>query len=309
MNGIDLGSGGRRARIAELRRARPRSLFLEASAWLLGLALVAVWLSGRLELGDFVAERRLRNLQRFFTRDVIPSSLRGEAFSWSGLGHWVADVWTDRGASATWASLRQAVLGIALAGAMALVLAPLGARTWMRREPWGSSGRAGGGPAAWLCVATRFLCILLRSVPEYLVAFLLLAVLGTDAWPLVLALGIHNAGILGRLGAETLENLDRAPLRAQWSMGASRGQLYLGAALPTALPRFLLYFFYRFETCVRESTILGLLGVASLGYYVHEARAKGDTARLLLFIAFGAGLVLLADLTSQFVRSILRRSR
>lgn len=299
----------RRGRVAELRRRRPRSRLLEWSLWILGIAVLFAWCSGRLEVSDFLGERRLLNLRRFLTRDVIPTDLRGDAFSLGGLGAWIGEVWNDKGAAATWASLRQATLGIALAGALAMGLAPLGTRTWMRRDPFSPGGTGGGGWAAMVCAAVRVLCILMRSVPEYLVAFLLLAVLGTDAWPLVLALGIHNAGILGRLGAESLENLDRAPLRAQRMMGASRGQIYVGAALPTVLPRFLLYFFYRFETCVREATILGLLGVASLGYYVHEARAKGDTARLLLFIAFGAGLVLLADLVSQWVRSYLRRAR
>ena len=60
-----------------------------------------------------------------------------------------------------------------------------------------------------------------RAVPEYLWAFLLVESLGYTALPAVLALALHNAGILGRLGAETVENMPPAPARALAAAGAS----------------------------------------------------------------------------------------
>jgi len=53
-------------------------------------------------------------------------------------------------------------------------------------------------PRAWraLSACTRAALILLRAIPEYVWAFLLLAMLGPSAWPAVLALAIHNSGIL-----------------------------------------------------------------------------------------------------------------
>jgi len=81
------------------------------------------------------------------------------------------------------------------------------------------------------------------------------------------------------------------------------------AVLPLALPRFLLYFFYRFETCVREATVLGMLGVVSLGYWIQEARARQTYDELLLFVGLGALLVLAADAVSIAARGWLRRAR
>ena len=52
------------------------------------------------------------------------------------------------------------------------------------------------------------------------------------------------------------------PLRALRGMGAGRRQIVLTALWPISLGRLLLYFFYRWETCVREATVLGMLGVA-----------------------------------------------
>jgi len=51
----------------------------------------------------------------------------------------------------------------------------------------------------------------------------------------------------------------------------SRRVTRVAAIMPDVLPRFLLYFFYRWETCVREATVPGMLGVLSLGTLVRDA--------------------------------------
>ena len=71
--------------------------------------------------------------------------------------------------------------------------------------------------------------------------------------------------------------------------------------------RGLLLFFYRFETCVREATVLGMLGVVSLGYWIQDARAKQYYDEVLVLVLFGAALVLAADLTSAVARYSIRR--
>ena len=68
-------------------------------------------------------------------------------------------------------------------------------------------------------------------------------------------------------------------------------------------------FFYRFETCVREATVLGMLGVVSLGYFVKEARTRHFYDEMLLLVAFGGGIVLLADLLSYLVRGWVLKAR
>jgi phosphonate transport system permease protein len=158
------------------------------------------------------------------------------------------------------------------------------------------------------CAVARGFLVFLRSIPEYVWAFLLLACLGPNAWPAVLALAIHNAGILGKLGAETVENLPPESLAAWRRMGATRRQTVVGAAFPLFFNRFLLYFFYRFETCVREATVLGMLGVVSLGYWIEDARTKQFYDEMIVFVLMGAAIVLLADLVSAASRWIIRRT-
>ena len=87
--------------------------------------------------------------------------------------------------------------------------------------------------------------------------------------------------------------------------GTRRGVLAVGV-FPLALGNYLLYFFYRFETCVREATVLGMLGVVSLGFYIQEARAKLYYDEMLLLIGLGALIVLASDLASSLARRYLR---
>jgi phosphonate transport system permease protein len=200
------------------------------------------------------------------------------------------------------------VLAITLAGLAASALMLFAARNVAVRSPFenGSGPRGGAwGLVAWLM---RACLILLRAIPEYIWAFLLLAMLGPSAWPAVLALAIHNTGILGKLGAETVENLEPRTLRALREAGASRSQIAVAALLPLSLSRFLLYFFYRFETCVREATVLGMLGVASLGYWIQDSRTRQFYDQMLFFVALGGAIVLGADLVSMLARWIVRRA-
>ena len=125
---------------------------------------------------------------------------------------------------------------------------------------------------------------------------------------MVLALALHNAGILGKLGAEVVENTDSAAPGALRALGGSRRQIGLLGLLPLGLPRFLLYFFYRWETCVREATVLGMLGMASLGAWIVDARARNRYDEMLFYVLAGAGLVLVGDVVSALVRRVVRRA-
>lgn len=298
------------ARIAELRRARPRSLLLRGS--LLALAAIAAyaWLAGDFNLGELFHGQRAANWQRFWAEDALPAPLR-DGSEPGELRSWLSQQCAEKGVSGAGRSLGISVLAIVLAGAVALLLAPLGARTLMICDPYVPHTRHNAWcHAFWVSIsgAMRLISVLLRAIPEYVWAFLFLAALGPSAWPAVLALAIHNSGILGRLGAETVENLPPGPLAALRSSGASRRQLAVAAVFPLALSRWLLLFFYRFETCVREATVLGMLGVVSIGYYVVEAKARFRYDEILFLIALSAILVAAADVTSQIARRFVRES-
>lgn len=316
--------------VERLRRGRPRNHFLRGVTWtLVGLAAWA-WLGGTVRVGDLFSGSRADNLLRFVTVELVPQEVRHAAIP-EGAGAleaagirtgaffgWVADRFSgseigQRNLNAAAATLAVAVVAAVLAALFALLLAPFTARTvFGARVPFVTHQPSQGGSSvargqSIVGRGARFLCVLMRSIPEYILAFLLGAALPDPAWACVLALAIHNGGILGRLFGETLENLDQRPGRAWHAAGAPRVTTYLGAQFPEGLPRMLTYFFTRFESCVRESTVLGMLGFVSLGHWIVQERAAGRYDEMIMLVALGSIIVIAADFVSWIARTIVRR--
>ncbi len=295
--------------LQELWRQRPRSRFLRVSLLLMALLVAAAWLSGSMDFG--YTSFSLGKLQAFFVANR-PHPMHGEDWQWSQLWLWFKDLMLDRGSTAALSTLSISVVAVTLAMLVAMLLALPAARNLGRAEPFLPEARQ---PSAWqvqswraLVTLTRALLIFLRAIPEYVWAFLFFAMLGVSAWPAILALAIHNAGILGRLAAETAENTRPQTMAALRGLGARRRHIAIFGLLPLAFPRLLLYFFYRWETCVREATVLGMLGIASLGFIIDNARTAQRYDEMLLFIGLGAGIVMAGDLLSALARHLVRKS-
>jgi phosphonate transport system permease protein len=289
------------AELQRLHAARPRSLFLRGSILLLALLFVGVWFTGDYSVGDLLTERRWSNVQRF-SQEVTPLAWRQTHSLGATFSSWQT-LMLERGLPAIWNTLLMSVAGISVAAVLALLTLPWVASVLARGRPYEAEQSW-----PWRCAhgLARFAVVLARSVPEYVIAFILLALLGPNAWPVVLALGIHNLGILSRLGAEALENMEPELARGLTQSGHGRWQLYLTSLTPALLPRFLVYFFYRWETCVRDASVLGLLGCASIGYYVRDARARQLHDEMVVFILLGSVLVVAGDYFSSWVRRQLR---
>lgn len=291
------------AEVERLRRGRARS------RWVRGLAVGAAgltayaWLGGAIDFDALFTGRRLENLRTFATRDAVPPEVaRGE----ESVGGWAWGRVVDRNGAALLATAALATVAALLAAAGGALLCAWTARTALAaRTPFTAGHVKEGGVRPWLGRGARGLCVVMRALPEYVLAFLFGAFFPDPAWACVLALAVHNAGILGRLYGETLENLDQGPARAWSLMGSTRGQALLGAQAPATLPRGLTYLFLRFETCVRESTILGAVGFVSLGYWLVQERAAERHDEMLLLAALGAVIVLAADLISWAARRFL----
>lgn len=301
----------REVEVHRLWRQRPRSRFARLS--LLALAALGAfsWIAGDFSWSDLAAPRRLANLERFLG-ELRPYPLQGRPFDAGTALRWAAGQLSGTGWPAAATTLAISVVAIALAGALGAALCLPAARSWASAEPFLPEARppGRGSRAAWaiLVHGTRAALILLRSIPEYVWAFLGIALIGPSAWPAVLALALHNAGILGKLDAEVVENLERPSLEALRGLGAGRGQIAVAGIFPAVLPRLLLFFFYRWEACVREATVLGMLGIVSLGYFIQDARARQQYDTVVFLVALGAAIVLAGDLVSALARGVIRRA-
>lgn len=153
---------------------------------------------------------------------------------------------------ATLETLAMSAVGTVLAVILGLALALPASKTF------------DGDPARWRTV-TRLLLNALRSVPELIWATLLLIAAGLGPFAGTLALGLHTAGVLGRLFAEAIENAPPGPAFALRVRGVAEGRIFLYATLPQVLPQLLSYTLYRWENNIRAAAILGVVGAGGLG--------------------------------------------
>ena len=294
----------------QLWQQRPRNRFLRNSLLAMAALTVVVFATGGFTLD--LSARRFANLDRF-CQEIIPYPLQGKPFDFGIAWDWATNIMmVEGGLTALWSTLAISILAIVLAMLVAMLATLPAARNVANAEPFLPGPRRprvlhdySWRVLAWL---VRSALILMRAIPEYIWAYLLLATLGLNAWPAILALAIHNAGILGRLNSELVENTDTQVPAALRGLGAGRGQIATFALLPRNSSRLLLYFFYRWETCVREATVLGMLGIASLGYMIHHARAALEYDKMFFLILAGAALVVIGDVISMFARHRARQA-
>ena len=184
-------------------------------------------------------------LWRFVSEDIWPRALL--AGDWAGLVEWLTRIPSLGPAIGN--TLLLGLLGTVGALLVALVLWPLASRHFGNR----TSRLAGHG-----------ILIFLRSTPELMLAFVFLLLLGPSLLPAWLALALHNGALIALLMARHADTITPgAP-----GLPASGRLAY--ELLPRVYPGLLALLYYRAEVILRETAILGMLGIATLGFYIEE---------------------------------------
>lgn len=157
-----------------------------------------------------------------------------------------------------------------------------------------------------LVSATRTILLIARTVPTPIWALVILFVVFPGILPGAMALALHNWGITGRLMAETVDNMDGRPLVALHALGASRAQTFIYGALPEVFPGFISYIFYRWENCIRETIVVGIVGAGGLGRLLSEQLSNFNYAGITSTIITLILLTLLVDILSSSFRRTFR---
>ena len=188
-----------------------------------------------------------------------------------------------------WAALETlaiSVLGtlLAVSGGLALALP--------------ASGRW-GMPAKF---AARGVLNVARAIPELVWASMIVVAAGLGPFAGTLALAFHTTGVLGRLFAESLENVPPDANEALRRNGVAPAAAFWYSTLPQALPQLTSYTLYRWENNIRAATILGVVGAGGLGQmlYFHLSLFQTHEAATVLFAMIA--LVAVVDVLSNWLR-------
>ena len=163
------------------------------------------------------------------------------------------------------------------------------------------------GDKAYFKAPARLLLNALRSIPELVWAALLLIAAGLGPFAGTLALGLHTAGVLGRLYAESIENAPPGPAFALRVRGVREGRIFWYATLPQIVPQLLSYTLYRWENNIRAAAVLGVVGGGGLGQMLAFHMGLFQMSKTSTILLAMLALVALVDSLSYAARRWMQR--
>ena len=210
--------------------------------------------------------------------DPSSSLLTGSTYFLQDIKNWFLPLWQNQILSGILATLWLSFAALGFTHLLTLLFLPLGIKSI----------------TGWFSYFANFVCLCLRSTPEYLLAFIFVLLLGPSMLPAIIALALHNSALLAFLCVKQSAALKSNKVRINNGIND-----YSFRVLPQIYPHFMGLLMYRFEVILRETAILGMLGVATLGFYVDSSFAEIRYANALVILFFTALLNIVVDFTSR----------
>ncbi|MEH6549919.1 MAG: ABC transporter permease [Pseudomonadales bacterium] len=201
---------------------------------------------------------------QFISRDIWPGALL--AGDLVGTVQWYGQQLVQVAVPAVWDTLVLSQVALLLTGVLALFCYGWASKPLVVKPVY---------------LLGHVLLLVMRSTPEMVFAFVLLLLFGPSGLPAVIALALHNGGLIAYLLAAKSDQLQ---LREDAPKGLN---LYLYELCPRLYSGFMALLLYRWEVIIRESAILGILGLTTLGFYIDSAfeDIRYDRALFLIVIA------------------------
>jgi phosphonate transport system permease protein len=188
-------------------------------------------------------------------------------------------------------TLRIAILGTLGCVLVSCVLGPLAADTVT---------------PGWVNRPTRLLLALMRSIPLILIAMLMVGAVGLGPLPGILAIIFHATGMLAKFYAEAIEDVQKSPVDALGSAGASLLQRLRFGVWPQMAPTILRDTIFRFELNLRESLVLGVVGAGGIGLLIQTYVRSFQYEKAATVALAIAAVILMLELVNTAVRRMFR---
>jgi len=180
------------------------------------------------------------------------------------------------------------VTGLILGGALAVVLAFLGAANI---APWRP-----------LSIFIKAYVSVIRAVPSLVIMLLIVAAIGLGYTTGVLGLTISSMGYLTKAFIASIEEQDRGIITAMRATGANWGQIVVHGLLPTVATAFLAWLAIRLETSVAESITLGVVGAGGIGALLSRSIRRFDYPSITVLILIIFVCMFTLELVASWVR-------
>ncbi len=161
-------------------------------------------------------------------------------------------------------------------------------------------------PNYFVYIFSKTIIIFFRAIPEFIIAMILVIAIGFGAMPGVLALGLHTMGFLAKFYAEDIEHINKGPIDALKSSGATKSQIISFGVIPQILPSFVANNLYILDRNVRMATMLGIVGAGGIGYELQSSFRMFEYERVSAIIILIFVTIFLIDHFSAFIRSKIK---
>ncbi|WP_290876907.1 ABC transporter permease [Aquabacterium sp.] len=203
-------------------------------------------------------------------------------------------------------TLMMAWVATLLSAGLAFVLAPLAATPLMTgsyladppRFGWATRLRRQAG--LW---GSRAFLQGTRVIPELTLALVFVVWVGGGPLAGILAIAVHNIGVMGRLFADVLEEVEPGPPAALQAQGAGTLGTFLFGVLPQVRARLAAFTLYRFEVNVRATAMVGFVGAGGIGDALNTAISLFHLRDLTLLLLTMLALVAVVDALGDRLRS------
>ncbi|TDG00970.1 phosphonate ABC transporter, permease protein PhnE [Paenibacillus piri] len=182
-----------------------------------------------------------------------------------------ADEWRHVLAAAL-ESLQIALVGTVLAVIIAFFLSFLAAENISPRTSWLIKGFAS----------------LLRAIPTLVWALIFIVAVGMGPFPGILAICTHAVGMLVKVFAQSIEEVDEGAVEAMRATGAGWLQIVFQGVVPSVFTSFVAWSVFRLEVDIAESSILGIVGAGGIGWEIANAmrQYEFDQASFVALVIF-----------------------
>ena len=161
-------------------------------------------------------------------------------------------------------------------------------------------------PNYFVFLIARIVTIFFRAIPEFIIAMILVIAVGFGAIPGVLALGLHTMGFLAKFYAEDIEHVNKGPIEALKSSGASKRQIISFAIIPQIIPSFVANNLYILDRNIRMATMLGIVGAGGIGYELQSSFRMFEYEKVSAIIIIIFITIFIIDHLSSFIRSKIK---
>jgi len=156
----------------------------------------------------------------------------------------------------------------------------------------------------WITWPMRLFIALCRSFHQVIVAIIFVKAVGFGALAGILALIVASIGFIAKLLAEAIEEISLKQVEAIRATGAPFMNVIIYGVMPQVLTRFVGFATYQFDSNLRNSTMVGIVGAGGIGGTMFAAFQKFDYDFLLTILLAIIALIMVSEALQNQIKRL-----